>query len=209
MAYRDFTLEQISKQFALSIEETIDLFATVEPVAVDAVLLNTLKRNVPLAVAINTEKAKSEFIIAPLLLELKTRFPDRVGLFSGVEFNVDPSQGLNGVCDFLISRSPHQVYISTPVIAIVEAKNDNIKSGLAQCIATMVAASRFNEREGQAGWAVYGAVTNGNQWRFLRLREPVVALDMSDYYINDPGKILGILADAIQAEEDVQAGSVN
>lgn len=83
MAYRDFTLEQIGKQFALSIEETIDLFATVEPVAVDAVLLNTLKRNVPLTVAINTEKAKSEFIIAPLLLELKTRFPDRVGLFSG------------------------------------------------------------------------------------------------------------------------------
>lgn len=117
------------------------------------------------------------------------------------------------MCDFLLSRSPHQVYISTPVIAIVETnvetKNDNIKSGLAQCIATMVAASRFNEREGQSGWAVYGAVTNGNQWRFLRLREPVVALDMSDYYINDPGKILGILADAIQAEEDVQAGSVN
>ncbi|MEG3979123.1 hypothetical protein QT970_31610, partial [Microcoleus sp. herbarium8] len=38
----------------------------------------------------------------------------------------DAARGLSGYCDFLISRSPEQLVIESPVIALVEAKNDNI-----------------------------------------------------------------------------------
>ena len=103
-------------------------------------LMQTLDFNAPVALAINSEKVRSELIIAPILLELKRNHPDRVSLFSGKEFNVDADRGLNGFCDFLISRSPQQSVIQSPVIAIVEARNENIELGLGQCMAEMVAA---------------------------------------------------------------------
>lgn len=193
MSYRDFTLEQLGKAFDLGIDESNDLFAHVEAVAPGDMLLNYLRRNVPLATAINTEKAKSELIIAPLVFELVRLLPGKVSVFSGVDFTVDTARGLNGVCDFLISRSPQQFYISCPIATIVEAKNDNIKNGLAQCLAEMIAAKMFNEREGTTVACVYGVVTNGNQWKFLSLHNNLVMFDRSDYYINEPGKILGIL----------------
>jgi hypothetical protein len=36
--------------------------------------------------------------------------------------------------------------VEAPAIVIVEAKKSDIKSGLGQCIAEMVAAQRFNEK---------------------------------------------------------------
>lgn len=202
MSYRDFTLEQIHKTFGLLIEQQTDLFGTVEPVAMDTFFLHYLHRNIPLAMAINTEKAKSEMIVAPMLLELKARLPEHISLFSGTEFNVDPSTGLSGVCDFLISRSPQQLYITAPILTLVEAKNDNIKNGYAQCIAEMIAARIFNEREGNPPDAIYGAVTNGNQWKFLKLHANLVRIDTSDYYISDPQRILGIFVHMVQTEHN-------
>jgi transketolase C-terminal domain/subunit len=52
---------------------------------------------------------------------------------------------------------------------IVEAKNENIKGGLGQCVAEMVAAQIFNEREANAIDTIYGAVTTGEIWKFLKL----------------------------------------
>jgi len=85
---------------------------------------------VELALAIDTEKARSEFIIAPILIELRSILADGFGLFSGVEFDVDASRGLNGFCDFIPTRSRIQSVITAPVLAIAEAKNDNLRNGL-------------------------------------------------------------------------------
>jgi hypothetical protein len=77
---------------------------------------------------------------------------------------------------------------------IVEAKNENIKGGLGQCVAEMIAAQLFNEREGNAIDTIYGAVTTGEIWKFLKLVGAVASIDLSDYYIvRDVPKILGIL----------------
>jgi hypothetical protein len=146
-----------------------------------------------LAGAINTEKARSELIIAPVLLEVKHRFVDPVSLFSGVDVTVDTTQGLGGVCDFLISRSPEQLFVRAPILTLVEAKNENLKSGFAQCMAEMVAAQLFNQREGNEIETIYGAITIGTLWRFLKLSGQVVEIDLTEYFIKDIGKILGIL----------------
>ena len=128
--------------------------STLEPGASVSVggTLNQLEilRGANLAGAINTEKARSEFVIAPVLFELRRLFPGRFGLFSGVELNADPERGLNGVCDFVISKSPLQHVLTAPLITIVEAKNDNLRNGLGQCIAAMYAAQLVNplNREG-------------------------------------------------------------
>ena len=165
---------QSLKHFQLVLNERTDLFAQVPELAMSDYLSMTLKENVPLALAINTEKARSELIIAVVLVELRKRLNYHISLFSGVEFNVDPQQGLNGVCDFIITRSLEQFFISAPVIVLVEAKNENITGGLGQCIAAMLAARLFNAQEGQHITTVYGVVTSGSVWKFLQLVDSTV-----------------------------------
>jgi hypothetical protein len=200
MSYEEFTLEQINSDFGLTIEENINLFTDNRDVQLDEYFLRYLQNNIPLAVAIATEKAKSEMIIAPILIELRRMLNNQISLFSGVKFNVDNTRGLNGFCDFLVSRSRQQTFIKSPVIAIVEAKNDNLKNGYAQCMAEMVAARIFNERDGKEMENLFGVVTNGNQWKFLKLNGDVIYIDRSDYYIINPENIMTILISIVKPE---------
>ncbi|MBM3222289.1 MAG: hypothetical protein FJZ47_00585 [Candidatus Tectomicrobia bacterium] len=193
MSYSEFALPTIVKAFQLILNERTDLFAQVPELALSEYFAMTLKEHVPLALAINTEKARSELIIAVMLVELRKRLDYRISVFSGVELNVDAQQGLHGVCDFIITRSAEQLFVSAPVLIIVEAKNENITGGLGQCIAAMLAARLFNAREGQDIPTVYGAVTSGSVWKFLQLVDNTVYIDLEEYHINNAGKILGIL----------------
>ena len=146
-SYSKFTtVTTIKSSFQLTIHEKTSLFPQVQELPISDYLQTTLKRNVRLALAINTEKARSEMIIAPILIELVQLLDQKISLFSGIEFNVDAERGLRGKCDFLISQSEEQYALTAPVITVVEAKNDNIHNGLAQCIATMVAAQLFNKQ---------------------------------------------------------------
>lgn len=113
----------------------------------------------PLAQALNTEKARSELILINMFLELKEQF--NIGIFSGIEFSLDKELGLNGYCDFLISQSPEQLFLKAPVIAAVEAKNENIIAGLGQCVAEMIAIGLFNEQQNNPLDNIYGLVTTG------------------------------------------------
>jgi hypothetical protein len=115
-----------------------------------------------------------------------------------VSFDVDPTDGLNGVCDYIVCRGPEQLVLEAPALAIVEAKNDNIKAGLGQCVAKMVAAQRFNQREGTSLPAVYGVVTTGSTWKFLKLAGTQVWIDRPELYIDRVEKILGILESVLR-----------
>ena len=198
MAYSDFKLSNVSKIFELTITESSQLFADVPEIEPSELLTTILKENIDLAVSINTEKARSEMIIVPILLEIRRKLNYQISLFSGIEFNVDPGKGLNGFCDFLMSNSQEQLFICTPILAIVEAKNENLKAGLGQCIAEMVAAQLFNQQEGNEISVIYGAVTTGTVWQFLELENKVVSIDLSEYFIRDIQKIIGILIKAMK-----------
>jgi hypothetical protein len=193
MSFSDFTLPQVARTFRLVLEESAQVFVSLPEAPVGSLLTATLAENLPLALAIHTEKARSELLIAPMLVELRRLLEHRISLFSGIAFDVDSEQGLSGTCDYLLSRSPEQLYMRAPVAAIVEAKNDNLKAGLGQCIAEMVAARLFNEREGNCIDAVYGMVTTGSLWKPLELRGQTVTIDPGEYHISQAGRVLGIL----------------
>ncbi len=201
MSYRDFTLESIKKKLLLRVHEQADLFVNAPERSPGTWLRETLAYNLPLALAINTEKSRSELIIAPILVELRRQFESQISLFSGVEFNIDPTLGLNGICDFILSDSPEQLMVSAPVFTIVEAKKENLNAGLGQCMAEMFAAQRFNEQAENSISTIYGAVTTGNLWKFLRLAKATVEIDLTEYAINQIGKILGILSLGVQSLE--------
>jgi hypothetical protein len=200
MAYSDFKLSEIIQKFELTLNELSGLFGDIPEEEPSDLLTTILKENVDLANSINTEKARSEMIISPILLEVRRKLNNQISLFSGVDFNVDNSQGLNGFCDFLISLSKEQLFVRAPIITLVESKNENLKSGLAQCIAEMLAAQLFNQQQQNPIKIIYGAVTIGTIWQFLKLEDKIVSIDLTEYYIKDVKKILGILISAIKQE---------
>ena len=206
MSYSDFTIDELKQQLGLQLDEATDLFSGVAPVPIGSLLTEILRENVPLALAISTEKARSEMIIAPVLIELRRQMGNAISLFSGAEFNVDAAAGLKGVCDYLVSLSPEQLTITAPVLMVVEAKNENIKGGLAQCMAEMVAAQRFNQQRGRPLPAIHGVVTTGSVWRFLRLVGSVAVVDVVEYYLREIDRLVGILVYIVNSQRGAMVG---
>ena len=193
MPYSKFTLDELKQKFNIILTGSKGKFNNLPEVAPSQFILEALEEYLPLAVAIGSEKARSELIVAPILVAMKKHLNKQISLFSGIEFNVDIELGLNGFCDFIISNSTQQFFIESPVIALVEAKNDNLKSGLAQCMAEMVAAQIFNQRQDNEISKIYGVITTGTVWQFLELEGEVVVLDLQEYSVENLPKILGIL----------------
>ncbi len=197
MAYSNFTLELVVTTFQLEKVESTGIFSEIEPVASITDLTTALAKKVPLAVAIGTKKARSELIVADVLVELREHFNHRISLFSGIDFSVDVENGLTGICDFLVSLSPGQLFLEAPIITLVEAKNAEPKLGLGQCVAEMIAAQRFNSERGNDIPCVYGTTTSGTEWQFLKLERQKLSIDIADYQIAECEKILGILSSMI------------
>ncbi|RKU06381.1 hypothetical protein C6503_26185 [Candidatus Poribacteria bacterium] len=197
MAYSEFTLESVQKTFQLETVRSIGIFAEMEPVVPSAYLTTGLAKKASLATAIGTEKARSEMIVADVLVDLLEHFDRRISLFSGIDFNVDAEKGLTGVCDFLVSLSPEQFYLEAPVIILVEAKNLDLKLGIGQCVAEMIAAQHFNTEKGNDISYVYGASTTGIDWQFFKLEAKCLHIDMATYTLERCDRILGILASMV------------
>jgi len=194
MPYSQFTtIGKVKAAFNLTVIEGIRFLPEIEPIAPTTVLQTLLETNLPWAIATSTEKARSEAIINPVLLEVRNILNQQISVFSGEEFNVDAAVGLTGVCDFMISRSPEQLEVEAPAIVMVEAKKGDLKVGLGQCIAEMVAAQKFNEAKGRSISAIYGSVSSGTAWRFLKLEGQIVTIDLTDYPLPTVDKILGFL----------------
>ncbi|WP_353734846.1 MULTISPECIES: hypothetical protein [unclassified Okeania] len=195
-------MEIAKTNFELTLEENQDLFAQIKPVKPSEILTTILREYIPLATAINTEKARSELLISQILADVRRQLNYRISLFSGTEFNVEADLGLQGYCDFLLCFSSEQYFITAPVITIVEAKNENIIRGLGQCVASMVGAQLFNQQADNPVKVIYGAITTGTNWKFLTLEEKIVRIDAVEYYVKEVDKILGIILEPFREYQE-------
>ena len=193
MAYSEFTVSKIKQEFGIHLDEKGNHFGKLEPIKISQHLREQLDEGVPLASMINTEKARSEQIISPVLLEARRQAGCSVSIFSGVEFNVDEKKGLKGNCDFLLSLSEEQLVVESPIVAVAESKNDNVVSGYGQCLAEMVAVREFNKQRGEKDRTVYGIATTGSIWKFVKLLDNTAYLDSVDYHISQIDNIVGII----------------
>lgn len=195
MAYNEFTLESAEAELGLTVRRG-PLFPGLQPLAVPPWLDDALNRGMKLALL--SEKARSEFIVAPILLAIRELSGDRVAILSGQRLDVDPARRLQGECDFILMLSEALPRLRAPILTLVEAKKNDIEVGLGQCVAEMVAAQIFNERTAQAIPTVAGCVTTGEDWQFLRLAGTTVTIDQGRFYIDNVGGILAALRTSIQ-----------
>ncbi len=192
--YPTFTINRLKRQFGLTfVESAQTVIQPATDIRASEYLQQAMERNLDLALGIGTEKARSELIIAPILVEVREFYQRQVSLFSGREFNINEDEGLTGYCDFLISRSPELLEVTAPVMVIVEAKKDSLNSGIPQCIASMVAAQQFNQSQENKVETVYGAVTTGKLWKFVALSQNKVSIDLNEYAIPPLETVLAFL----------------
>ncbi len=192
ISYSTFSLELARKKFQLTLSLRA-LFAAVEPVTPSELLRESLHRASDLAVI--SEKARAEFIVAPLLLEVREVLQSQISIYSGVRFDVAPDEGLQGICDFIITRTPPFPTLQTPLLVMVEAKRNIVEDWLGQCAAEMVAAQRVNLEENSDYKTVYGCVTTGEIWQFMQLKERELVIDPTKLYIEHLDRILGTLVE--------------
>jgi hypothetical protein len=197
MPFQQFAFLQVQYDLGLTLHDA-DLFASAPPFHVHEEFAAFLRDGVTLATANSTEKAKSEFIIAPVLLELRRSLGPRFFLFSGVEWEADASRGLNGYCDFILTRGESQYVLTAPFVAVVEAKNDLIRTGLGQCIAAMYGAQFCNQKSERPVERIHGVVTTGSAWKFLQLQGTSLTIDVPEYYIDNLPKVMGILRQIVE-----------
>ncbi len=189
-SYRYYKLADLKNICGINQKDAHKMLFPVQDVVVSDLLQAILDRNTHLPML--NEKAKSEFIVAPILTEvwaLNNNFKP----ISGVTFNVEPSKGLKGVADFLISSNPNAREIEVPIVAIFEAKDDKLESWYGQCGAEMYAARLFNEREGNNIHTIHGAITNGVSWQFLKLEGQTLFIDTQQYGIANLPQLLGAI----------------
>ena len=150
--------------------------------------------------ALVSEKARSEFIVAPILLAVRELSHDRITILSGQRLDVDLARRLVGECDFILARSVSVPRLRAPLMAVVEAKRNDIDSGLGECLAQMVAAQLYNERAGEPVPTVFGCVTTGEVWQFLGLTGTVAILHRPRMFIDEVGNLLAAFSRAVGGE---------
>jgi hypothetical protein len=188
MAYTDFTLKDIQIKFGINnIVER--LFPNFEPInSSDWLTLTLLKAS---KIRARSEKAKSETIVFPILLELKERNDELITIYSGDNLTADENIGLKGECDFIITKDSKSFDINFPIIQIVEAKKHDIDSGIPQCAAQMLGAKIYNENNNANIEYIYGCVTTGDDWLFMKLGK-YLQIDNKKYYLGELGELLSV-----------------
>jgi len=195
MPYSDYkTLGKAINDFGLTLHEVYNLFENTPSIEPSQRLKDDLSEGLRLATG-GSEKSRSELIISRVLLEVMRSFPGRISYYSGLSFNVNQSRNLYGVCDFILGATGNQSIITAPIITIVEAKDNDIKLGMGQCVAEMVAAQSTNSDSKDPIFVpIYGVVSTGTNWSFLKLKGQDVTIDRTEYFINQADVILGILS---------------
>ncbi len=137
MAYTDFTLDSVEMELGIT-QRPGALFSHLPEIDSPSWLAPQLARGMRLALV--SEKARSEFIVAPILLAVCELTGDQVSILSGTRLDVDPLRRLSGECDFLLSLAEPLPRLRSPLLAVLEAKRNDIEVGLGQCAAQLVAA---------------------------------------------------------------------
>jgi hypothetical protein len=187
MAYTDFSIDSVADDLGINLT-TGDLFPGLRRLLEPPWLLDALergKREFPVS-----EKARSEFIVAPILLACKEHSPGPFSIQSGARLDVDPARGLVGECDFILSATPPLPGLRGPLVALIRMKWPDREDGISQCIAQMAGARQFNERSGDTVGEIFGCVTYGEIWHFLRLADDRAEFGYRSYSLGSPGSIL-------------------
>ena len=192
MAYTKITLKELETNFGI-INKKQRLFQNITPVPASKRLQEALEEVQDLNVW--SEKARGEMFVLPMLLEIRRNNNKFFTIHSGDVLIADVKRKLTGECDFMLAYDTGEIGINCPILQITEAKRNDIELGISQCAAQLVGASVFNENNGKPLPVIYGCVTNGYEWLFMKLENKQIIADTHSYTVKE--EVLGIFQSII------------
>lgn len=192
MAYSDYTLSELQEKYGMSNHVELIFAPNSAKVAPSEWLLQALA--IAQELPVRSEKAKSELIVMPILIELRNRNEKYITIYSGDSLNIDDK--LKGECDFILAKDTGSFEMNTPILQIVEAKKNDVEIGIPQCAAQMIGAKKYNERKNIPINTIYGCVTTGDDWLFMKLTDKIV-IDTRKYYLGNLSELLGVFQQII------------
>ena len=172
--YSSFSFKAVKKQFGLKSVKGV-LFDNLEPLQPSSWLLDSLERTSKMAIV--SEKSRSEWIVSPIMVEVKYRNSDKMNVLSGENMDAAKDQSLTGECDFIFVKDPFALTVESLIFCLVEAERNDLMGGMGQCTAQMVGAQILNEQDGVNFPAIYGCVTTGTDWQFLKLENQLITIE--------------------------------
>ncbi len=158
VAYSNLTFEFLESGLKINLGRK-NFLPDLEPVAVPRQLSEQLAFNQK-AIVTRSEKAVSEALVAPILMQVRQLNETKVSLFSGEPL---ADERLAGFCDFMFVADPEAMFPKPPVIVLVEAKKQDVMAGIPQCVAEMSVAQNLNRKAGMNYEKVFGCVTTGQE----------------------------------------------
>ena len=135
-------------------------------------------------------EAAKELIIDAIVEEALANL-DELKVWKDAPLSTD---SMTGRLDYLIAQD--RDYLEAPYFCLIEAKQDDFTQGMAQCLVGMQACDFNNQAVGQT-ITVYGAVSNGEVWRFYRYEPqgslPPIVSESVAFTTGNMGQILGIV----------------
>jgi hypothetical protein len=195
MTYSEFTIDDLRRTFHLTVRDR-PLFPQLGRIAPSDWLQQALRKGKDLAVL--SEKARSEFIAAPVLVTCRELLEEKIHVFSGVRLDAAPELGLKGECDFILARSESSFVLQAPLMVIVEANKNDMEEGLVQCAAEMLGARVFNEKDGKPLPFIYGCVTTGEIWQFLKLENGDLVVHPKRLKLEEIDSILWFIVECVK-----------
>lgn len=190
LTYSQLDFQDLREQFGVEIRRRAFLPVPLTPLSPPSWLVEFLTgTELPLAIS-KSEKALSEAIIYPILAAIQRHHKHSVGLFSGEPL---AAAGLAGVCDFIFSLSPDTFEARPPIVVLVEAKRQDLLKAVPQCVGEMIAAQFINQAANVDFPTIYGCVTTGLQWQFLRLTDREATVDPQLFNFPAIGDIMAVL----------------
>lgn len=183
-SFSQVTRIELLKEFGISIVGE-SFLPDIEPISIPYWLEHIIERGKGKLTTMRTEKSISEALIAPVLIAVQEIFQDKITVFSGEPL---VTEELSGVCDFLITKDPIAFDPQGGYFILVEAKKNDLLSGIPQCVAEMYAARILNNNDD----IVYGCVSTGLEWIFMKLEGNTATTHPNVFTISEVDKILGV-----------------
>jgi hypothetical protein len=191
MAYRKFKLTELESKFGIQnrLIRWLDTSKTT-PIEPSSLLKMVIERAT--LAPLSTEKAVSERVISPIMTEILELNTETIQLFSGEIINADDDNGLKGEIDFLFNYRPHSPTPEVPIFSITESKIGLLHKAWGQAAAQMLGVFIINQKLNHPLEVVFGSVTDGNSWQFLKLENKIVYIDSRVYTLTELPIILGV-----------------
>jgi len=146
------------------------------------------------------EAFADKFLIVPIINKV---WQNHNSLNLWTETYIKADEKLQGRPDYLISPLDREQYevLSLPIVALVEAKQENFTAGWGQCLAEMLACQKLNKSE---KITIYGIVATGQYWEFAKLEGVNFIRNSVSFNVNNLQQILNVVNYIFeQAEKEI------